>query len=109
MKTQKITSLLSILIILSTLTSCGSKLYSYRKTVKVKDPVAKRETVPGTTRVYMTIQEVKSPSKTNKPTSRAAVDVQHNTVYLTTKPVDAKEEASNITLPRPAQYSATVR
>lgn len=109
MKTQKIISLLSLLISLSMLTSCGGKLYSYRKTIKVKDPVAKRETAPGNTRVYMTIQEVKSSSKTNKPTSHAAIDVQHNTVYLTTKPVDAKEEASNITLPRPAQYSATVR
>jgi hypothetical protein len=92
-------NLLIACALIISLSSCGGKLYSYRKTVKVKSTEASNKKYSGATRAYFTI--VSAPAavstSTNVPSataSAAPVDVTPNTVYLTTKPVeeDKKEE-----------------
>ncbi len=105
-------NLLSLLVIVLFLTSCGNKLYSYRKTVKVKGESAKLEKRTSEPKAYITVKEVKPTAKAKTPkATNPALDVNHNTVYLTTKPVqNAEESTTTTTVSMPnAHYSATVR
>ncbi len=100
-----LTAMCSILILL---TSCGNKLYSYRKTVKVKEAVVKNEPSLAGTKVYMTVKEVKSGKASLKSTPSAMLNVNQNTIYYTTKPVSEKEEAPLLRMPSPI-YGAVIR
>jgi hypothetical protein len=93
-------NLLIICAIMISLSSCTGRLYSYRKTVRVKSTEASNQKHSGATRAYFTIVSAPAAavSTTNVPTttaSAAPINVTPNTVYLTTKPVpeeDKKEE-----------------
>ena len=80
----------ALFFLISLLGGCKGKLYSYRKTVKTKDPITKNEAIQEP-KVSMTIHNVKSsPSKSKMVKSDS--DIQHikvntNTVYDTTKPL----------------------
>jgi hypothetical protein len=97
-------NLFFILVAISILTSCGNKLYTYRKTVKVKEPVATSHP-----KVYITVHEVKPPAtKNSKPTSaNYNLKVNQNTVYTASKPVEVLEAEKNI--PATATASAMIR
>jgi hypothetical protein len=83
-------SFITLFFLISLLGSCKGRLYSYRKTVKTKDPITKNEVIHEP-KVYMNIRNVKpSPSKSKMVKSDS--DIQHikvntNTVYDTTKPL----------------------
>lgn len=89
------------------MSSCGNKLYSYRKTVRVKSNVTKGEPKASQPKVYMTVQEVKSNRPPIKPTSMVELDVEENTIYHTTKPIPEKEVAT-VGIVSPV-YGATIR
>lgn len=97
MKTQ-VTFLKSIALVgVATLlmSSCGSKLYSYRKTVRVKSTLATAQPKPAQTKIYMTIKEVKPEVVTT--TANAELNVDQNTIYNITKPIPEKEVAAAAT------------
>lgn len=89
-------NLLIACVLMIALSSCGGKLYSYRKTVKVKSTEASNKNYNGTTRAYFTIVSAPAAANTtnaaNTTASAAPVNVTPNTVYLTTKPVDEEKK-----------------
>ena len=89
------------------LSSCGNKLYSYRKTVRVKSTITKGQPKVGQPKAYITVQEVKSTKPLAKPTSMLEMDVEENTIYNTTKPLPEKEVAT-VGIVAPV-YGATIR
>jgi hypothetical protein len=89
------------------LSSCGNKLYSYRKTVRVKSEVTKVQPKPSEAKIYITVQEVKPTRVVSKPTSMVELNVDENTIYNTTKPLPEKEVAT-IGIVSPI-FGATIR
>lgn len=85
--------------------------------MKVKGETAKLEKKTSGPKVYMTVKEVKPTAKVAKPTpasaasaaTAVALDVNHNTVYLTSKPVQGTEEITTTVSMPSAHYSATIR
>ncbi len=103
---HKLKSVAGIGVVLLLLTSCGSKLYSYRKTVKVKSELTKVQARPSGTNIYITVQEVKAPKSILQ--ADAELSVEENTIYDTTKPIRDKAVASTGSISSPV-FGASIR
>jgi hypothetical protein len=96
------TLLISCALVIS-LSGCGTKLYSFRKTVKVKSTVASTQKYNGATRAYFTVEAQPATTEAN-----ASVNVTPNTLYLTTKPVPVAKKKKLSSASQPSS-SAMVR
>lgn len=79
------------------ISGCGAKLYSYRKTVKIKSAEASGKRCPGAIKTDFTV-------KTEPSSASAVLNIVPNTLYLTTKPLPAAKK-KNIASLQPGSSS----